>query len=172
MFELTNEQRKCFALPPVLNTWKKIEVKPGRYNQYHTYVYLDGQRIMKVIQVNEDLGQEKYDEYSVDQLISEDGTMLLPKTEKGKPQKFTVTNLERKTRIGMALFFGQGALAIWKLTSTGEQAFYGSVQEGIEIPTFKDFEDWVDDWCRNTGEKEHAEINEFANKKITRQKYN
>jgi len=42
MFELTNEQRKCFALPPVLDAWKRIEVKAGPYDDYVTYAYVDG----------------------------------------------------------------------------------------------------------------------------------
>ena len=78
MFELTNEQRKCFALPPVLDTWKKIEVKPSPYDLYDTYVYLDGQKIMKVIQIYEEAGRPKYYEYSVDQMISEDLDKLKP----------------------------------------------------------------------------------------------
>ena len=60
MFELTNEQRRCFALPPVLDTWKKIEVKAGPYDDYVTYAYLDGSRITKVIEVSDITGREKY----------------------------------------------------------------------------------------------------------------
>lgn len=86
MFELTNEQRECFALPPILDTWKRIEVKAGPYDHYVTYAYLDGQRIVKVIQVSETPGQEMYREYGVDQMLSADGTRMLPKTDKGKPQ--------------------------------------------------------------------------------------
>ena len=44
MFELTNEQRKCFALPPVLEAWERIEVKKGPYDTCNTYAYIDGQR--------------------------------------------------------------------------------------------------------------------------------
>ena len=34
MFELTNEQRKCFALVPVSNHWERIELKPSPYDQF------------------------------------------------------------------------------------------------------------------------------------------
>lgn len=42
MFELTNEQRKCFALPPVLEGWEKVEVKASPYDDYVTYADLFG----------------------------------------------------------------------------------------------------------------------------------
>ncbi|MDY3859335.1 MAG: hypothetical protein SO014_01660, partial [Candidatus Limivicinus sp.] len=84
MFELANEQRKCFVLPPVLASWKKVEVKPSPYDMHYTFAYLDGRRIAKIIQVyDEQPGQEHYREYSVDAMLSEDGTKLLPKTDRG-----------------------------------------------------------------------------------------
>ena len=94
MFELTNEQRKYFALPPVSDSWEKVEVKPNQTDMYYTYAYLDGQKIVKVIQVYDEPGYEIYREYGVNEMISEDRTKLLPKTVKGKPQNFTASNLE------------------------------------------------------------------------------
>ena len=169
MFELTNEQRKCFALPPVLDTWKKIEVKPSPYDLYDTYVYLDGQKIMKVIQIYEEAGHPKYYEYSVDQMISEDGKKLLPKTAKGKPQNFISSHLERKPHVGMALYFERGFVCV--TNNTAEQSYYRSAYEGIQIQTLDDFRKWLDDWCEHTGEKELAEIETFANKTKIHQKY-
>ena len=169
MFELTNEQRKCFALPPVLDTWKKIEVKPSPYDLYDTYVYLDGQKIMKVIQIYEEAGHPKYYEYSVDQMISEDGKKLLPKTAKGKPQNFISSHLERKPHVGMALYFERGFVCV--TNNTAEQSYYRSAYEGIQIQTLDDFRKWLDDWCENTGEKELAQIETFANKTKIHQKY-
>jgi SpoIID/LytB domain protein len=142
MFELTNEQRKCFALPPVLDTWKKIEVKPSPYDLYDTYVYLDGQKIMKVIQIYEEAGHPKYYEYSVDQMISEDGKKLLPKTAKGKPQNFISSHLERKPHVGMALYFERGFVCV--TNNTAEQSYYRSAYEDIQIKTLDDFRKWLE----------------------------
>jgi len=169
MFELTNEQRKCFAIPPVLDTWKKTVVQRGPYDRYDTYAYLDGQRIMRIIQVCDNDEKVKYREYSVDQLVSEDGTQLLPKTAKGKPQKFSAPYLERRTPVGMSLAFSRGGLSIYN--NSCEQVYYCSTYESLQMETFEDFRKWINDWCSNTGEKELAEINEFARKKKVHQKY-
>ena len=80
MFELTNEQRKCFAIPLVLDSWKRVEVKASPYDHYVTYAFLDGSKIVKVIQVSDTIGRELYKEYGVNQILSEDGTKILPKT--------------------------------------------------------------------------------------------
>ena len=90
MLELTNEQRKCFALPPVLDSWKKVEVKASPYDDFITYAYLEGNKVVKVITVSD---RDRYCEFGIDQTLSEDGTKILPKTDKGKPQNFTSANL-------------------------------------------------------------------------------
>ena len=169
MFELTNEQRKCFALPPVQDSWKRIEVKKGPYDTCNTYAYLDGQQIMKVVQVYDVPGQEIYREYSVNQSISTDGTKLLPKTPKGKPQNFIASYLENKTPVGMAINFNRDYASI--INNDSEQCYYRSSYCGEKIESLGDFKSWVEDWCKNTGEKELKEIIEFSKRKRTHQKY-
>lgn len=169
MFELTNEQRKCFALPLVLDGWEKVEVKASLYDNYVTYAYLDGGKIVKVIQVSDTLGYEMYREYGVDQILSKDGTKILPKTGKGKPQNFTSANLVKKTPIGMSLSFGSGCVAV--VNNTSEQCFYRSVYNSEKPETLEDFSRWVDNWCQSTKEKEFAEILEFSRHTKIRQKF-
>ena len=98
MFELTNEQRKCFAIPLVLDSWKRVEVKASPYDHYVTYAFLDGSKIVKVIQVSDTAGREMYKEFGVEQVLSEDGTKILPKTDKGKPQNFKKLQSRKKRR--------------------------------------------------------------------------
>ena len=169
MFELTNEQRMCFALPPVEPHWKRVEVKPSPYDLFYMYAYLDGQKVVKVIGVFDDAKHEKYFEYSVNETLSEDGTKLLPKTAKGKPQNFTTSNLEKRTPVGLALSYERGYISITNHTS--DKSYYRSCYEGAEIKNFGDFEKWVDDWCKNTGEKELLEIQRFAAEERKHQKY-
>ena len=168
MFELTNEQRKCFALPPILDNWKKVEVKASPYDNYVTYAYLDTNKIVKVIQVSDTLGGEIYREYGIDQTLSDDGTKILPKTDKGKPQNFTSANLVKKTPIGMALSFGSGYVAV--VNNTADQCFYRSFYNAEKPKTLDDFSKWVDNWCQNTGEKEFADIIEFSKRVKMHQK--
>ena len=169
MFELTNEQRKCFALPPVLDTWEKVEVKAGPYNPYQTYAYLDGRRIMKVVQVSDKSRRGFYREFSVDEMLSEDKTKILPKTSKGKPKTFTVPVLEKRTFVGMSLSYGPDEVYI--VNNDSDQNYYSSVYENNVIEKFAGFEAWVVDWCNNTGDKELADINEFAGRTKVHQKY-
>lgn len=169
MFDLTNEQRKCFALSPVLNIWKKVRVKASPYDTYDTYAYLEGQKIVKVIEVSGLSGQERYREYDVDQLLSEDGTKLLPKTDKGKPQNFTSSNLIKKTPIGMSFCYVQGNLLITNETS--KQCYYRSAYNSIKLENLSDLSKFVDEWCHSTGEKEFSDINDFAKKAKVLQKF-
>ena len=169
MFELTNEQRKCFAIPLVLDSWKRVEVKASPYDHYVTYAFLDGSKIVKVIQVSDTIGRELYKEYGVNQILSEDGTKILPKTNKGKPQNFTSANLVKKTPIGMSLSFNSGYVAV--VNNTADQCFYRSFYNAEKLETLKDFSMWVDNWCLNTGEKELKDINEFANRTKIHQKF-
>ena len=169
MFELTNEQRKCFALSPVLDSWKKVEVKASPYDLYDTYAFLDGQKIVKVIQVSDTDGQGMYHEFGVEQTLSEDGTKILPKTDKGKPQNFTSANLIKKTPVGMALSFNCGYVSV--VNNTTDQCFYRSFYNAEKPETLNDFSDWIDHWCLNTGEKELIDINEFAKRSKIHQKF-
>jgi hypothetical protein len=169
MFELTNEQRKCFALPPVLDTWRKIEVKAGPYDDYVTYAYADGNRITKVIQVSDTPGYEMYHEFGVEQMLSDEMDKIQPKTSKGKPQNFTAPNLVKKTPIGMALSFSRDYIAVHN--NTTDQKYYSSHYTLDKINNLLEFSKWVEDWCRNTGEKELSEIDCFSKHTKIHQKF-
>jgi len=169
MFELTNEQRKCFALPPILDMWKKVEVKAGPYDNYVTYAFLDGQKIVKVVQISKAPGQELYHEYEVEQLLSSDGTKMLPKNNKGKPQNFTAPNLIKKTPIGMAFSYCRECIKI--VNNTSEQCYYRSAYNSVKPKNFCELSNWVNDWCCKTGDKEIIEINEFAKRTKIHRKF-
>lgn len=169
MFELTNEQRKCFALPLVTDTWEKVEVKPNPYDLHYTYAYVDGLNVKKVIEIYDEPGHEKYVEYGVDETLSPDKTMLLPKTSKGKPKNFTSTNLSSRTPVGMGLSFNRGAVVISNHTSS--QSYYKSFYDTVKVDTFADFEAWLDDWCKNTDDHDLEDVNEFAQRKRIHRKF-
>lgn len=169
MFELSNEQRLCFAIPPVLDRWERVEVKASPYDHYTTYAFLDGRKIVKVIQVSDTVGSEFYREFGFDQMLSEDGTKILPKSDRGKPQNFTSANLEKRTPVGMGISFGSGYVSVANCSSN--QCFYHSFGNDDKFETFNDFSKWVDRWCLNTGEKELKDINEFSKRTKIHQKY-
>ena len=93
MFELTNEQRRCFALIPVNENWERIKIKPSPYDNFETYAYCENNIIKKCITVSD----IEYSEYELCETISEDRKYLLPKTSKGKPVLLSSSNLLKRT---------------------------------------------------------------------------
>ena len=168
MFELTNEQRKYFALPPVEPHWVRVTVQPSPYDLHDTYAWLDGRRVVKVLLFS---GQPAYQymEYSVDEQLSEDGTMLLPKTAKGKPKKFTAANLMKRTATGVTLSYYENYITLY--SNVSQQDYYSSQYDDCPVHSLSDFAQWVSDWCRNTDEKALQEIHAFAAQPRKHQKF-
>ena len=169
MFELTNEQRRCFALPLVLDSWRKVKLKASPHDDYITYAYLDGNKIVKVIMVSDKQRYSKYVEFGVDETLSADGTKILPKTDRGQAQGFTAANLVKKTPVGMALSFDRNYVAV--VNNTSEQYFYRSDYNAEKLKTLEEFSAWVDNWCLNTKDKELWDIEEFAKRGRIHQRF-
>ncbi len=169
LFELTNEQRKCFALPAVQDSWKRVVVPAGSDDNYKTYAFLDKEHIVKVIQVSDKAGYALYLEYCVDQMISPDGTKILPKTDKGKPQNFTGPNLIKKTPVGMAFSYCHDSITIHN--NDTEQCYYRSEYTETYPKNLNELSEWAKNWCLNTGEKELAELKTFSKQKKVHQKF-
>ena len=170
MYELTNEQRLCFGLPLVEETWEKVTVKPSPYDEFTTVAYLDGSHVRKVILCAENVPADAmYSEFQVDAMLSDDRQMLLPKTSKGKEKLFSSSNLLKYTGIGMSLQYSRRTLSLVNLSS--EQTFYRSQYDGVILDGFESFKQWIEKWCKNTGIKEQAEIKKFAESKRIHQKF-
>lgn len=170
MYELTNEQRKCFGLLPVDDAWEKVVVKPSPYDNFITYAYLDGRSVRKVVLISKDESKNlRYSEYAIEAMLSEDHTMLLPKTSRGKEILFSSSNLLKYTAAGMALEFDERYL--WLFNATSKQNYYHTWYDETKIPNKDLFKAWVEDWCRETGEKELAEIEKFASVGNVHQKF-
>lgn len=61
MFELNNEQRKCFALVMVNPNWKRIKIKASPYDSFVTYAYCEEHMIRKCVTMDDD----KYCEFEL-----------------------------------------------------------------------------------------------------------
>ena len=167
MFELTNDHRKCLGIPLISDSWVRIKAKPSPHSYYDTYAFINEEKIVKVIQVSNAEGREFYNEWSVDQELSDDGAYILPKTDKGKPRLFTASTLEKVKRLGMGICFNDGVDIV---NFTTEQVYYRSIYSGKRIKTIKEFQEWLNDWCEETGEDELLDIGEFASRKKVNQK--
>ena len=84
-FILTNEQRKYLGLKPIEAHWEVLDIKGTLY-------YFDGNVIKKEISTsgyNEETF--RYKECELDIKTTENRTLVLPKTMKGKPKKLNFT---------------------------------------------------------------------------------
>lgn len=167
IFELKNRQRACLGLPPVETHWTLVRLMPSPYDTDAAFAYIEGARVHKLIRVSE----ENYQEYSLDETLSEDGAFILPKTAKGKPVKLSAAALSKKTPVGMAFSWAGNYLTIYNNTS--QQSYYrSSVEEpGITLKTMADFHAWLDRWCAETTEADIADAAEFAARERVHQRF-
>ena len=170
MYELTNEQRKCFALKPVDESWERIILKPSHYDDFETAAYIDGTVIRKCVQS----GEKRYIETDYCEPVSEDMTLLLPVTQKGKPQKLTAASLTKRSGRGMCLSFDGQYIALFSYIS--EKNYYSNVHDS-DVPdcfcksSIEYFISWVEEWCADTSEEDIADIAEFADEGRSHVKY-
>jgi hypothetical protein len=161
MFELTNEQRKCFGLLPVDSNWLRMEVKPSPYDQHTTISYLDGTVLRKVILT----GSNLYNEYEICEQLTDDLQYLRPKTKKGKPVLLSAATLTKRTPIGMGLSYvrhSNGYSFIDLCSHTSQKSYYSNSYEPIRSYGMHDFQQWVDVWCSETTQADLADITRFS----------
>ena len=160
MFELTNDQRKCFALKPVSDQWERVEVKPGPYDNFKTYFYIDGNEIVKCILS----GPNNYCEYELSEKITSDRKYLLPKTERGKPTPLTSPNLLKRKGVGMRLASSyKSSISVYN--NNTDCFYYFNGYKVDEIFDFNTFYDWVEKWCRETTDVDLDDIVRFSKQK-------
>ena len=165
MFQLTNEQRRCFGLTPVEADWEFRQLPRSRDDYYYdTCTYVKGNKVYKIIQV----GDTIYCEWTLNETLSDDGLYLLPKTAKGKPVKFTSAALAKRAPVGMVLSYDRGYISVYNHTT--EQVYWRSPYD-LRYKTMADFLLWLEKWCAETGEAELADIEEFAARKRINVKY-
>ena len=156
MIELTNEQRQCFALAPVLPHWKRIEAKAGPYDDFKTYLYIDGTTIVKCVVCGETI----YREYDTCEKTIEDGKQLLPKTSKGKPVLLSSSNILKRSGTGMQLNYHNKTIFLY--SNSTQCCYYTNAFNDITVDSIEDFAGWVNDWCDDTTDTDIADIISFS----------
>lgn len=158
MCELTNDQRKCFALTPVSKQWERIEAKPSPYDQFKTYLYLDGDTIVKCILS----GEAQYCEYELSEIVSPDRKYLLPKTAKGKPTLLSSSSILKRRGRGMRLnYIGKN---IHLYNEKTECSYYFNSYINDNICDLNEFFRWAENWCKETTDEDIADIVRFSQK--------
>ena len=163
---LTNTQRECFGLQPICEQWDCIEAKPGRNDCYKTILYLDGNEIVKCITA----GDTSYCEYELSEQVSPDREYLLPKTDKGKPVRFTASTIAKRNGVGMRLsFISAGRTTLYNLNTNRE--YFSDYYLSDRSKDLDSFWKWVENWCNETTDTDKADILLFSQQMPHKAKY-
>lgn len=154
-FELTNEQRKYLGIALVEKTWELVKL-------FDNYVYFDGDIIRKEIAVAE----QSYVEHDLYEKTAENRTILLPKTEKGKPKKLNFTATQSFRGTGVYFAFSDSYLTISNFTT--QTTYYSENFEDKDLSFLKI---WLEKWISETSEKDLQEIEAFKNAGRKQHKY-
>ena len=155
IFELTNKQREYLGLEIVPKSWNKVKITD------EVYIYFDTNIIRKKISVNEYLYREiKLDEKT------ENRTILLPKTKRGKPKKLNYSSLDARNGIGTYFQFDISGITIGNFTT--QHTYYSTYFENLKFTELNDLKKWLNDFISNTSKKDLKNIKEFGLRKRKR----
>ena len=160
IFELTNEQRKYLGLIPVEEHWELVKFDNG------IYYYFEDDIIRKEITVKENY----YHESELNVKTSENRTMILPKTKRGKIKKFNYTATQSFSPFGTYFTFSTDGVIIANYTS--QRTYYSETFTEKEKISLEDLKKWLDKWMKETTEEDLEEIEEFNNAKRKHCKFN
>ena len=166
-YELTNEQRACFGLIPVEESWTKIDLKLSHFNEEGTraVAYVDGTEVKKMVWVT----SASYIERDMNEQLSEDFTLLLPKTAKGKPTKLSLATLDKRKPSGMTLYITENSIALYSVALGRD--FYNDDAERAELKSLPEIIGWIEQWCEKTTPEDIAALNAAGKAKRKRVKY-
>ncbi len=157
---LSNEDRKYLGLTPIGENWETMRIKDNT-------LYFDGDIIRKMITHNySETWGYSYSEFDECIKTAENRTIVLPKTERGKPKKLNYTAVSTFRGIGVYLRFADGYIIIGNVTT--QKTFHS---ENVKGKDYKAFNDWFDAWKKDTNEEDLRELEEFRTEKRQRQKY-
>ena len=159
-FELTNEQRKYLGLIPVEEHWELVKFDNG------IYYYFEDDTIKKEIKVSKNY----YHESELNVKTSENRTMILPKTKRGKIKKFNYTATESFSPFGTYFTFSADGVIIANYTT--QRTYYSEIFSEKEKISLDDLKKWLDKWMKETTEEDLEEIEEFKNTKRKHCKFN
>ena len=160
IFELTNEQRKYLGLIPVEEHWELVKFDNG------IYYYFEDDTIRKEIKVSKNY----YHESELNVKTSENRTMILPKTKRGKIKKFNYTATQSFSPFGTYFTFSTDGVIIANYTT--QRTYYSEIFSEKEKISLDNLKKWLDKWMKETTEEDLEEIEEFKNAKRKHCKFN
>jgi len=153
LFELTNKDRKYLGLNLVKKDWVKVQLTN------EIYVYFEGAFIKKSISVTENF----YKENDMNEETSENRTILLPKTKRGKPKKLNFSSFQARNGIGAYFSYAAGNQGITIGNYTTQKTFYSTYFEEIILNKYSELRTWLDTFIASSSPNHLQEIKEFSN---------
>lgn len=150
------------------NVCKTFEQRTKKY-----YVYFNKDKMVKIITVDFNEYYVTVRENDVDYYTAENGTILLPKTTRGKPRKITCSVLDNLNAIGPYFSFykphGQNGFCVIGNYTTQKSYYEETIREEIKTP--EDIKIWLDKYVEETTEDDLQEIQTFATEERKHVKY-
>ena len=159
-FELTNEDRKYLGIEPVQDNWERVKLSDT------IYLYFEGNTIKKYIYISND---DYYLEAKMDYETIENRTILLPKTDRGKPKKITPSLMENKDRIGIYFALCNENVLIGNYTT--QKMYYSTYRQEVKIKNFSELRIWLNKWITETTEEDLSDIKRFDMEKRVKVNY-
>ena len=161
-FELTNSQREFIGLEPIEDHWDRVPLKGDSFRP-ESILYFDGDVIKRhIVSTQEEYSENQYDE------LTNERSLLLPKTKKGKPKKLTASVLEQRKPTGVFLSITHGDLMIGNHNS--QTTFYSSRWNDF-AHYYKDIAEQVSDFIEQSPDSHAKDITQFKNAKRRNVKY-
>ncbi|WP_298313405.1 immunity 26/phosphotriesterase HocA family protein [uncultured Aquimarina sp.] len=159
-FVLTNNDRKYLGIKLIDSQWDKVQLSN------EIYLYFDGSTIVKSIA----LSQSSYRESDMNEETSENRTILLPKTKRGKPKKLNFSSFQPRNGIGTYFSFTAGNQGVTIGNYSTQKTFYSTYFEEIEINGFTELRNWLDNFIISSPKNHLKEIESFGKEKRKRVK--
>lgn len=169
-FYLDNNHRKYMGLNELKDFYdlKTIQKRSQCY-----YIFFDDSKIVKLIHyvIHDDLIYMH--EYDVDYNTSDDRSIVLPKTSRGKPRKLNWSTLSSLTGYGNYFFFYKEKNEIGRVTIgnyTNQRTYY-ETDIIDDISSIYDVKKWCDDFVSSSTDSDLEEVQQIKNAKIKHIKY-
>ena len=158
-FMLTNLDRRNLGLDPIEDHWEVVNFRKDRYRPESLLVY-EGDTIKKHIIAEEN----SYFECQLNEQ-TENRELLLPRTNRGKPQKLSPATLEKRQPYGVYFRYdGEVCIANFSTQTT----LYSSRMEKLNMTSLAEFRTWLDSYNQSMTSDLLAEIDNF---RIARRKH-
>ncbi len=165
-FILNNTHRKYMGLKELKESY---DLRVLKRDKEEYYIYFDGDKIVKLVYYDLFKDILYFREDDVEYQTSNNRTMILPKTSRGKARKLNYSTIKSLNGYGNYFFISNRYAFIGNYTT--QKYFYEEDFEQGKIKSLEDVKEWCDKFVSDSTEKDLEEVTKFANEKRSHIKY-